>query len=89
MAAAPVPSGPWGAPGPASGKRRAGGQPPVQYADRFGEERPGGSGGRFGYTYDFGEGSGADDLDGWDFPPEETERPEPPVKKRRGLFGRK
>lgn len=95
VAAAPAPAGPWGTPGPASGKRRAAGsvgmagQPPLQYADRFGEERPGGSRGKFGYAYDFGEGGAADDLDGWDFPPEGPEQPEPPVKKRRGLFGRK
>lgn len=65
------------------------GQSPLQYADRFGVERPGGSGGKFGYAYDFGEGSAADDLDGWDFPPEGPDPSEPPVKKRRGLFGRK
>jgi hypothetical protein len=94
-AAAQAPAGQWEVRGSASGKRRAAGsagavgQPPVHYSDRFGEERPGVPSGQFGYAYDFGEGGAADDLDGWDFPPEGYAQPAPPGKKRRGLFGRK
>jgi hypothetical protein len=76
--------------GPANGKRQAA-RAPVHYADRFGEERPG-PGGRFSYAEDFGnegnvDGDGA--IEEWGFPPEELDEPEPPRKKRRGLFGRK
>ncbi len=66
-------------------------QAPVHYADRFGEERPGPNG-KFSYADDFGNDDNVNAgaaIEEWGFPPEELDEPEPPRKKRRGLFGRK